>query len=761
MDHTHSNAAQYGASPPAAAQQSSYGLYGGVAPSYGAAAAPSMQPAGSMLAPDGRAGSLMHERDAQGAVRPSGAGEASGDEGAAASAEGAAAAQQGKTKGRRRSAVKGFLHKLQGKHRPSKDDSQEGLPSEAMTAEAMGYHSGAGLLDTGDSVHDGVSPVTGSARDEDASAHSGMESTESGRLPGEVSSEPSRGPSLDHSGTHMPSVNTSSRLSQRQESASAIEMLPPSSPFGQAQPIAIAEEVAPPHRHQAVARTDTAFTPEGGVPRLSQSSIAEQNSDPGLLLQSAFATPEAQASRPPRSGGSMVSGDLTSDMDSKLHVSPPHSINTRGTSHSSRADSIQQRRSSGQVIRSVTPNEGLFAEESPFASAEHSNSGPQFEDDSPFHNDANDLTVQDSEHHYIPPEAALHHADSEQNNGTYTSQSTEDMDGTEGSGERTLGKPPSKNFHPPQTQGSAKMAPKEERENRLRKISGRSLFTVSPIKQTWEIKREDLHILKRPGTDELWELGNGAFGKVYKGTRGAEPVAVKVVTGQNERAVKDFKREVQMLMSLHCTVIVQFLGACITKHEMMLVTELLQESLFDALAHERFTWKRGGNYVAYDVAGALEYLHSHGTFHLDVKSPNILLTGGSKPYAKLGDLGLARMPGLYAASMDDTLKGTFNWLAPEMILNSPDAEVTEKADMYSFGVVLHEIVTGDRPQRGFLRTIQSPDDAPSDVAALTVACMHHDPKERPSAKSVREALAPHVVKPRSARSKHSRESNSG
>ena len=52
--------------------------------------------------------------------------------------------------------------------------------------------------------------------------------------------------------------------------------------------------------------------------------------------------------------------------------------------------------------------------------------------------------------------------------------------------------------------------------------------------------------------------------QVYKGTRGAEPVAVKVVTGQNERAVKDFKREVQMLMSLHCTVIVQFLGACIT-----------------------------------------------------------------------------------------------------------------------------------------------------------------------------------------------------
>ena len=63
-------------------------------------------------------------------------------------------------------------------------------------------------------------------------------------------------------------------------------------------------------------------------------------------------------------------------------------------------------------------------------------------------------------------------------------------------------------------------------------------------------------------------------------------------------------------------------GVWVQKHEMMLVTELLQESLFDALAHERFTWKKGGNFVAYDVAGALEYLHSHNTYHLDVRSPS-------------------------------------------------------------------------------------------------------------------------------------------
>lgn len=74
---------------------------------------------------------------------------------------------------------------------------------------------------------------------------------------------------------------------------------------------------------------------------------------------------------------------------------------------------------------------------------------------------------------------------------------------------------------------------------------------------------------------------------------------------------------------------------------------------------------------------------------VQVKSPNILLTGSNKPYAKLADLGLARMPAVYAASMmDDTLKGTFAWLAPELILNTMNHEVSEKADMYSFGVVL-------------------------------------------------------------------------
>ena len=61
---------------------------------------------------------------------------------------------------------------------------------------------------------------------------------------------------------------------------------------------------------------------------------------------------------------------------------------------------------------------------------------------------------------------------------------------------------------------------------------------------------------------------------------------------------------------------------------------------------------------------------------VQVKSPNILLTGSNKPYAKLADLGLARMPAVYAASMmDDTLKGTFAWLAPEMILNNMNHEV--------------------------------------------------------------------------------------
>ena len=89
------------------------------------------------------------------------------------------------------------------------------------------------------------------------------------------------------------------------------------------------------------------------------------------------------------------------------------------------------------------------------------------------------------------------------------------------------------------------------------------------------------------------------------------------------------------------------------------------------------------------------------------------------------------------------------WLHPA--LTSKPVQVSEKADIYSFGVVIWEIVTGEKPRRGFLRIIQSPEDAPADVAALAVQCMHHDPAQRPCAKAVREALAPHVVGKRTVR----------
>lgn len=90
LAHAHSNAAQqYSASPPTAAQQSSYGLYGGVAPSYGGPAH-SMQPAASTGVADGRAGGSIYEREAAHGSRPSGNGEPSGEEGAAPAADGVA-----------------------------------------------------------------------------------------------------------------------------------------------------------------------------------------------------------------------------------------------------------------------------------------------------------------------------------------------------------------------------------------------------------------------------------------------------------------------------------------------------------------------------------------------------------------------------------------------------------------------------------------------------------------------------------------------
>lgn len=131
--------------------------------------------------------------------------------------------------------------------------------------------------------------------------------------------------------------------------------------------------------------------------------------------------------------------------------------------------------------------------------------------------------------------------------------------------------------------------------------------------------------------------------------------------------------------------------------------------------------------IAQDVAAGLVYLHANRIIHLDLKSPNILL--GADNTAKIADVGLGKI--LTGRNALATSVGTMDWAAPEQLQGS---QVSEASDMFSFGTILWELVTGERPHRRNTRPVMVPDECPTEIAELIAACHRSDPKLRPSAK---------------------------
>jgi serine/threonine protein kinase len=116
-------------------------------------------------------------------------------------------------------------------------------------------------------------------------------------------------------------------------------------------------------------------------------------------------------------------------------------------------------------------------------------------------------------------------------------------------------------------------------------------------------------------------------------------------------------------------------------------------------------------------------------FPQDIKSANVLLTRDGT--AKLADVGMSRV--LSRSHLSPGGTGTFAWSAPEVLAGR---RCSEKADIYSWGVVLWEVCTGEPPVRGNMRPLQCPDDCPAEVIELHRRCLAEDPDERPSAREI-------------------------
>ncbi|XP_059301055.1 receptor-like kinase TMK4 [Lycium ferocissimum] len=196
-------------------------------------------------------------------------------------------------------------------------------------------------------------------------------------------------------------------------------------------------------------------------------------------------------------------------------------------------------------------------------------------------------------------------------------------------------------------------------------------------------------------------LGRGGFGVVYKGElHDGTKIAVKRMESgvMGTKGMKEFQAEIEVLTKVRHRHLVALLGSCVNGNERLLVYEYmpqgtLTQHLFEwqELGYEPLSWTQRVT-IALDVARGVEYLHSlaqQSFIHRDLKPSNILL--GDDMRAKVADFGLVRNAPDGKYSVETRLAGTFGYLAPEY---AATGRVTTKVDVYAFGVVLMEIITG-------------------------------------------------------------------
>lgn len=268
-------------------------------------------------------------------------------------------------------------------------------------------------------------------------------------------------------------------------------------------------------------------------------------------------------------------------------------------------------------------------------------------------------------------------------------------------------------------------------------------------------------------------LGEGGFGLVYSGILdNGQKVAVKVLKRDDRQGTREFLAEVEMLSRLHHRNLVKLIGICTEEHSRCLVYELVPNGSLESHLHgidkeaSPLDWSARMK-IALGSARGLAYLHEDSSprvIHRDFKSSNILLEYDFTP--KVSDFGLAR------TAMEEESKhisthvmGTFGYLAPEYAMTG---HLLVKSDVYSYGVVLLELLTGRKPvdlsqppgqenlvswARPLLTTKEGleaiidpslgpniPFDSVSKVAAISSMCVQPEVSHRPFMGEVVQAL---------------------
>uniref|UniRef100_A0A8B9UJA6 mitogen-activated protein kinase kinase kinase n=3 Tax=Aves TaxID=8782 RepID=A0A8B9UJA6_9AVES len=243
----------------------------------------------------------------------------------------------------------------------------------------------------------------------------------------------------------------------------------------------------------------------------------------------------------------------------------------------------------------------------------------------------------------------------------------------------------------------------------------------------WEVPFEEI-------LDLQW-VGSGAQGAVFLGRFHGEEVAVKKVRDLKETDIKHLRK-------LKHPNIITFKGVCTQAPCYCIIMEFCaQGQLYEVLRAGRkvtpsllVDWSMG-------IAGGMNYLHLHKIIHRDLKSPNMLITYDD--VVKISDFGTSKE--LIDKSTKMSFAGTVAWMAPEVIRNEP---VSEKVDIWSFGVVLWELLTGEIPYKDVDSSaiiwgvgsnslhLPVPSGCPDGFKVLLRQCWNSKPRNRPSFRQI-------------------------
>ncbi|XP_020272826.1 receptor-like serine/threonine-protein kinase SD1-8 isoform X2 [Asparagus officinalis] len=301
------------------------------------------------------------------------------------------------------------------------------------------------------------------------------------------------------------------------------------------------------------------------------------------------------------------------------------------------------------------------------------------------------------------------------------------------------------------------------RSTRNLQLSFSSINTDQSPSNELDLPLFDLHtlLLATNNFSIANKLGEGGFGAVYKGKLGdGQFIAVKRLSEKSLQGLEEFKNEVMLIIKLQHINLVRLLGCCIQGEERMLIYEYMHNRSLDTIIFDKskarlLNWQKRFNIVA-GIARGLLYLHQDSRLriiHRDLKASNILLDDEMNP--KISDFGVARTFGDGTDEHTKRLVGTLGYMSPEYAM---DGVFSIKSDVFSFGVLVLEIISGKKnkatcyaePQLNLLsyawklwkegkclelldESISSPDSIPEVVRCVQVGllCVEERAEDRP------------------------------